>query len=353
MAELIEFYTNSVNKKTGYFAAWPINSTIKLGDYGKLNGKLFVKHGNIIDMFHINVIEQPGIGTVKEYSFKEGKNVSMIANAGVSDGNISSSIEIKFEGECGVFFSIDGCSYSEVRNFQEVGERVIEQYISSNWDEDFVLVTDLVKADASTIVISNGDNAEIKLGFDTQGTSVIDSINSNSNISIMNQANIGLHLIAKDNLIPLIGLSNLKVSFIGKPEWGKYDIKKKSVAKKFTSFMKRVSNPKNRNPRALGVPVEKGMVASISLIESNNIVTNRFLSEEFIQRELKHAKYRKQTRNRNIMLRDGSIMKTTKYNVGQIRSAILMNKYSVNTNTTSYKKPNSKAKLVTFQKIKY
>lgn len=361
MAQLVKFYTDTIKERSGgFYGAWPVDSSIKLGDYGKSNGNQFMRYGNVKDDFNINITRQTGKGRVKTYSFKAGEKVNVITNSGGLVGSTSATMEISFGGESGVYFSIDGCKYSEVRNYQELGEKIIEVYSSNKWQDEFVIVTDLVTADASTIVVTNGKNATIKLEANVSTISESDCVNSNINFNIVSQNNIGLNIIAENNLIPLIGLSNIKASFISSPEWGKCDIKKKSGIKRATSYLKKIYYTKRRKHSALRGSSANHMVASISLLENEKVIINNFLSEKFIQKELKCGQYRRPTRSSNIIFKKKSVVEPTRSNAKQIRNALIRNQASRyktsslnNKNMLFYgnKEYNQKARLVTFQKI--
>lgn len=358
MTQLIKFYTDTIKEKSGdFYGTWPVDSPIELGDYGKLDGNKFERYGNVKDNFCIDIIGQTGIGGVKTYSFKAGDKVNVTTNCGSSVGDSKATLEISFGGESGVYFSIDGCKYSEIKNYQQLGEKIIELYYEDKWKEDYVIVNKLVKADASTIVLTNGTGASIKLEANVPAISEKDCVNSDIKFNIVSQNNIGLNLVAENNLKPLLGLSNITTSFIYKPEWGKYGMKRKSGVKKAITYLKKACNA--NKPRNLST---SNMVASVSILDSEKVLYNNYLEGKYVQSQLKYKQYRRTAKHiDDIISKEGKLVGFTRNNKKQIRNKFIKNNAVIGRKLSSRsngitcsggnRESNRNVRLVTFQQI--
>lgn len=342
MESVVKIYTDRVREQLKYFGMWPIELNAKLGDYGTLDNNYFKKVGNITDDLGIDIqIDESG-GTSK-YCFKDGESVEVKTFGKANLHKSKAAIEISFSGGNGIYFAANNCSHFSIKNYIVVGQKIIHKFNSGYFKANYVVVTEVVKANSSTIVVSKGNNASITLEADAEGVSEQNLIDGSIGFSIHAENNIAFSVLAKKTLTPLIGLSNISSDFFLALQWGHFN------NKKINPFVRKVAK-RNRNSYANSSRITSPrVVASLALTNRSLVLDNKFISTEFILREMKRNKAKEKYKSTKVLLADGNHVIVNKSDIQVIKSAIRRVNHSqimkVNDST-----PN--VKMVLFKQIK-
>jgi hypothetical protein len=221
MTAIVDVYTNAVyNNLRPLRANWDPAQPVALGDFGLLSGEVFQRLGNLSALnVDIGKSIDDDLNQQKIFSSARDMSVSFTGAATVA-GNpaatVKASVNISFGSSDSAFFNAADCSYSMIADKAALGTTIMALSDAGKWTREWVVVTDLVKAKATTIVISSAAHASIVLEA-TGNSPQVDLADANIGLTVKNATNVGYQIIAQHGLTPLIGLSKVQSSFLW---WG-------------------------------------------------------------------------------------------------------------------------------------
>ncbi len=222
MAYIVDVYTDAVyNNLRPLRANWEPSQPIKLGDYGLLAGESFQRLGAVGALgIAIGSTIDEDLRDQKIFSSASDMTVTFTAkgNASTNPGvNVDASVNISFASKNSVFFNAAGCGYSMIGDKAALGATIMQMYNQGTWRREWVVITDLIRAKATTIAVSNANDANIVLQADGS-IPQINLADTSIGLTVKSATNVGYQVIAKDGLIPLLGMSKIQSSFLW---WGK------------------------------------------------------------------------------------------------------------------------------------
>jgi hypothetical protein len=198
------------------FANWQPSQPVRLGDFGKLQGAIFVRLGNV-NQFGIQFAERSDDRKDQQsFSSKGSTEVKFNAAGSAPVGgtvNIKANVEVNFSSEESVFFNAAECKYSMIDNKVALAAAVMQRYHDDQWDRAWVVVTDVIAAGATTLAVSGGESSSIVF----EATGNVPNINlgdASVGLSLKNSRNVGYQVVAAQGLTPLIALSRIKPAFL-------------------------------------------------------------------------------------------------------------------------------------------
>ncbi len=155
-------YLKEIKKKSvGYRPTWEPNKTLQIGDIGKLEDGVFVKW-NTLEKMGINLEEQKDEreGAVFDLSTENGVDVHAKAAGKVdpkvpSLGEMDAGFGVEFKRANSILFKIEGYLTHQISNLGEIAAEVLKRYKSGDWDEDLVIINELIEAKKATIMMSS------------------------------------------------------------------------------------------------------------------------------------------------------------------------------------------------------
>lgn len=245
MVEIWDVYANDIhdNFKTLY-GNWPPNVPIKLGDFGTLGHNVFNRKGNVKEVFGITFKERVGSGQKAHYSYKSAESTEVTLKAqgqgGTGGITVNASLEIKFSSKHAVFFNAAGCEHDSIEDEVMLGNDVMRLMEAEKWDDDWVIVTRLIRSGATTIAIAGSQDGSIV--FEAEATvPKIDLADAGLKLAVNHERNIGFS-VATEGLVPLVGFGGLAVSWWpwGDKRWGTYAMLPKSVTEYDTITLRKM-----------------------------------------------------------------------------------------------------------------
>lgn len=226
MNSVLENYAKVCKEVIKYYPVWPPDSPVKLGDYGVVQDGLYEKKGNIFDNFEFKIKQLNGTG-YNTFDFTRGVNFSASLEPSIKIPEMfEATIKIVFGDESNVFFSFNECQSASVDNSRDLEKKIIELYDKDEWSEDYYVITGLLTANNSTVILADNNNSEIVFKADAPLVANIPIaqlkdafLNGKIEFSNTYSSNISLKIIGKENLIPLIKLSKLKEKFWNGERW--------------------------------------------------------------------------------------------------------------------------------------
>ncbi|WGQ09945.1 hypothetical protein QG516_25880 [Pedobacter gandavensis] len=232
MATPYKFYMKHMNAKTGYRATWDPGKPLEIGMIGKLDGSgVFTVYSSLkAEGITPEIKADP---SASDLDYTSSDKVSIGIKLSGSAPTVGSALtaadagfEIKFTGEEGVVFKISGYKTLQIVNLKEIESQIKEKYQNSNWDKNWLVVTELIQADAATIIISNSKNGSLdlkaKAGVAAGDLKLTDAA---LGLSVARESGSTLKFLTQNGLTPLYNVMGLV-----HPLFGSEKLEKRSIA---------------------------------------------------------------------------------------------------------------------------
>lgn len=216
-------YTNEMFRRFGYYATWEPNVPLKLGDIGVVKKNVFTKLSNIenekigFDEIpdttpgDLEYLSQGSVTVTTKLSGTIPSHGSVLANA-------DAGIIVEFEDENSILFKANGTRTPSIKDKIALGERIIERYKASEWDKNWVVITELFTAETATVLISNKSQGriELKANADIQAAN-LDIADAKFNFSTVFSKGIGTKFVANKGITPLFRIMGIKTRWFRPP----------------------------------------------------------------------------------------------------------------------------------------
>ena len=222
MNSMAKLYTDEIKRHFKVlFANWIPGSPVELGDYGILDGNIFIQLGKLkddFDEFKGDVIQTSPDPTKdhKEFKSDKGVEVNLLAKGSLNAQGVplaKATLDIRFEKENAIFFNAAGCATTSITNKAKIGEIIKALAKNKRWEKKWCVITDVVNAGKTLVAISQSSNSGITL---EASSPVLENINLDDVSVKLNskfEKSIGYKINADEGLNLLIGLCKLKNAF--------------------------------------------------------------------------------------------------------------------------------------------
>lgn len=226
MANPSKFYLTHMNAKTQYRATWDPTKKLAIGYIGKLNDGVLSIYSSL---------EKEGIpvevaiddsGAAMDYTSHDSVSITTkLAGAAPVAGSVLSDLDagftLEFKSEKSIVFQTSNHKVHQLVNLAEIERKVLDKYNNGNWDKDWVIVTELVEADAATIIISNSSNTTLDLKATANvGAGNISLTNASLGLAVAREKGSTLKYLTQSGLTPLYRVMGVKRPFLGSPSLG-------------------------------------------------------------------------------------------------------------------------------------
>ena len=203
-------YLRALNDKYGYRATWSPGTPLKIGDVGVINRDgVFNPVGTLESMGITGVQVRPG-STLESINFNSSSGVSIAlkasgqaAPAGSHLTEAEAGFSISFSKESAIVLRASDPK-EEIILTGSISEQILEKYANGEWDKDHVVITSLVTAQATTVIISGESGGQIDISASGKST-VTDSdlANADGSLDVKWSNKISEQIIGKSGLTPL------------------------------------------------------------------------------------------------------------------------------------------------------
>jgi len=209
-----------------FYANWPPGELLRLGDTGTLDGKIFIRDGNVQSDLGLQVDSRTD-QTGDHYSFKSEDSVSIgftakgqtTAQPGLA---ARAAIEIGFSSKDSVFFNAAGVRHHSLENPALLGRLILELHKQGKWSPRRFVVTRLVESDNCTTIISGSSRSSIRLEAQSD-VPRIDLADASLKLDVATENSIAFEIVSASGHYPLLGLSGIKPArwYVpgDRPEW--------------------------------------------------------------------------------------------------------------------------------------
>lgn len=204
-----EQYTKEIQEQLKYSATWFPNLPISLGDIGTLENHQFQPQGNVRDL-GIAFDSHEGGGEA-EFQFASKNAVSIGVNlkgeaplvgSGIAQAN--ADVNIKFGRENAILFRATGCTSTRIKDIKALSATIKERHADGKWERNQVVVTQVINAKGTTVIISAGQNSEIVLSAKGNiGSGNINLADVSAGLKIVSESNIATRIVAEPSITPL------------------------------------------------------------------------------------------------------------------------------------------------------
>lgn len=214
MSKAYRIYTEALHEHFKvYYANWPIGDVIALGDYGVMDGKLFIREGNIEEDYGIKI--KPNIDSTKDnYNFKSSNSVSVefYSKGTILNGNplLKATMNLGFSSQNSVFFNSCGIRHHTIKNLAVIGQEIKENHKKMKWPSSRVFLSRIVEADNTIIAISGGSKSILELEAESELLERISLSDANLKLCIKRENGINFEILNKSGYYPLFGIAGIK-----------------------------------------------------------------------------------------------------------------------------------------------
>jgi hypothetical protein len=210
MPTIEHIYTTAVYDNLKMYATWEPTRPVELGTYGELRGRRFIPVGRVSDAGLLKPVVNPG---ESRRSFTANKTAAFQFRA-KGEGPVGgvpaarAALQIDFATKDDVFFNAAGCTYHSVADKRALGVKVAEWYGKGRWERRWAVVTDLIKAQATTVLITGGGNSSIVLEAAAE-VPKIDLADAALKLTATTSKGVGYEVVTSAGLTPLLELCKL------------------------------------------------------------------------------------------------------------------------------------------------
>jgi hypothetical protein len=234
MASTYTFYLNHIFKQTGYRATWEPGKPLELGQVGKLGSDgVFTVFSTLQDEGITMVTNTKGTGGDLDYTSND--NVTITAKVAGTAPALGSAlteaeagVSIEFKNSQAIVFQSAGNKTDYIQNLGLVIDQILAKYNNGSWPKDYLVITELTRADSATIIISQSRNGSMDLKAKTAvGAGAIKLTDASLGLTVSREKGSNLKYISQSGLTPLY-----RVYGIRNPWFGNASVEVKSIAPK-------------------------------------------------------------------------------------------------------------------------
>lgn len=165
---VVRQYTNEMKKHFGYYAIWNPGVPLSIGDVGTFKNKEFTRLSNLKDLGIEFDIRPDKTKTNMEYNSRGSVSMkTKLAGSaplpGSSISELDAGIFVEFSKENSTLFKAKNTTSPSIKDIIKLSEQISRRYLEGTWDKRWVIITELIEAETSTIIISSKRNGKIDL----------------------------------------------------------------------------------------------------------------------------------------------------------------------------------------------
>jgi hypothetical protein len=206
-------YMTEMHQRFGFLATWLPNTPIQIGDVGVLRRDRF-EHITTLRRLGVN-FQSSTANKMLDLEYTSEGCVETEFSAGASRGNNSpkgeASVRLRFLRENAVLFVASSCAPVQLDNIREIGKQILDLYQEGTWEHNWAVVTQILDAEASTILISEQVSAELTLAAEQSLNGTLKSLaDTKAGLHVRSGRGVGLRIVAAGGLRPLFQAHGVK-----------------------------------------------------------------------------------------------------------------------------------------------
>jgi hypothetical protein len=213
-------YTREILDQLNYVATWLPTVRVEPGDVCDMHGYTLSVVSHLNEFGVQFELEDRPVQSDIEYSSAGAVSVRFKASGEPPPtGSIltvsEAGVSLSFAKSEAVLLRMADCSAKRIRSVNNVGKQVLQLHEGSQWPEGYAVVTEVVQAGVSTIIISNGSDAGIDLAAKASvGHGPITLVSLGADLHVKQESKIGAKFVAMPGLTPLARVSGIRKRFL-------------------------------------------------------------------------------------------------------------------------------------------
>jgi len=213
-----DVYATEVHRQLKRYATWLPTDNVTVGAVGQLQGKIFTRLSDLKNFgISVNAVKDPNTEATYKFMSSGTKEVAIDASASgvpTSAGVGSAKLNIAFSKAHSVYFFLANCAGYAIDDLVDLGDKILKQVRNGRWQLDYFVVTRVVTAGAATILQAESKGTSVELEGDGSGTPVAELLKAGASVKFKSQGSVGLSIVAKSKLTPLLVLARVKYTFL-------------------------------------------------------------------------------------------------------------------------------------------
>ncbi|MEO3753630.1 hypothetical protein [Streptomyces sp. B6B3] len=203
-------YTKELRERFGYSATWVPTLQIGLGDVGRMAGHRFERLGELADFgVHFETRPSKTMGTIA-YASSGGVEVTVSGTASAASGPwdvpAGAAMSIRFSREGAVWFQAEACVAEAIEDLLALEEQILSLSDAGEWKDDLVVVTEVIRAEQGTVLISDAGQGGIELRSQTGAP----EFEGRTALRVTASRNIGTQVVGHGELTPLFRAKSVR-----------------------------------------------------------------------------------------------------------------------------------------------
>jgi hypothetical protein len=217
-------------KELGYLASWLPGTSVSLGLVGVMEGKTFIPKSSIRGLgVKFKTMTSPS--TSSTMHFKSSKDIEVdvkvagkLSLAAPSLPEAQAGVAVSFGEDTGVVFGASGITISRIKDILALEAAIWDLWDRFLWNPDWVVVTELVQAESTTILVSEGGYAKVELQAQGVGEVATVSLGElSADLTLASTTGMHTQLVSEQGLTPLFRAVRGKKVLFGRKMTGVRD----------------------------------------------------------------------------------------------------------------------------------
>ncbi len=213
MSKLAKEFNNSLRRQNHMYAAWlPVTNTLKVGDFGIINGGVFRALGNIKDTFGIDFNVEEGPKTEVDIASEGTTVVKVVGGAEVPafppNGDLEAKINVSFSKE-NSFLVKAKLTCLQMSNIQEVAWKLVKE---KRWKRSYKVVESTYIGKDSVIILSSESNTTVGLTGSVDALKMLEAGQASVDVGVERENKASFQSIGEEGVI---GLRLFKLGWSG------------------------------------------------------------------------------------------------------------------------------------------
>jgi len=217
-------YTRELRQRFGYAATWIPTSEVRLGDVGRLHRYEFERVAALADFgVQFERRESPATSSLN-YNSEHGVSFTVKASgevpplgSGLADAD--AGIIVSFGATGSIALQASGCVTASIANQHELAKQILARFETDEWDDDYVVVTEVVQAGTATILISDSNDGSVVLKASSgMQLGPLSLAAAGVELRVSHSRNIGTQIVAEGGLTPLFRAHGVRRRWLRPPE---------------------------------------------------------------------------------------------------------------------------------------
>ena len=219
MTTISEQYMNEMHKQFQYFATWEPGTELHIGDIGELHDNKYTYISSLDKKKIPFTIRKDPSKNVLNYTSSSSIKVTtkLSGDVGIPKFNLSvadAGMTVEFGSEKGIVFEAEGVEHQMIEEVDKLDQTIKKKNGKKEWDDNWVVISDLMIADTATILISKGKKAAISLKAKAE-VPTLSLANVNANFDVAYQSGMNTKIISQSGLTPLFKARGIIVTWWG------------------------------------------------------------------------------------------------------------------------------------------